>query len=77
MRDAVAVLAGDLAAGVHDEELALVVGEHSRWTVRAPSTPRPPLRLFTKPVSTAPVVALTAARPTRATPLTVVKRPPT
>ena len=48
-----------------------------RWTVRAPSTPRPPLRLLTKPVSTAPVAVLTAARPTRATPLTVVNRPPT
>ena len=33
-------------------------------TVSAPLTPMPPVMLLTKPVSTAPVVALTAARPT-------------
>jgi hypothetical protein len=46
-------------------------------TVRAPLTPMPPDMLLTKPATTAPVAPLTAARPTRAAPLTVWKLPPT
>ena len=75
--DAVAVLAVDLAAGVHDEQLAQVVGEHQRCTVRAPLTPMPPVRLLTKPVSTAPVVPFTAARRDASDAVDLVKRPPT
>jgi hypothetical protein len=37
----------------------------------------PPDMLLTKPATTAPVAPLTAASPTRAAPLTVLKLPPT
>ena len=47
------------------------------WTFRLPLVPMPPDRSLTNPVTTAPVVAFTAARPTLAVPLIVVKLPPT
>ena len=48
----------------------------SAWTVRRPSAPMPPEMSLTKLGTTWPVAAVTAARPTRGSPLTAVKSPP-
>src|SRR4029453_3456629 len=42
-----------------------------------PLTPMPPEMSLTNPGTTAPVAPLTATRPTRAAPFTVLKLPPT